>query len=78
MRDRFVESLESFRNLTKGAVTVILYTFLSQDFFTEKILDHPALSQLKESNDDLIERVIFLEGFKLGVNDTSDQPILID
>ena len=63
MRDNLVEALVSFKLATKNSVTIFFYTFMNESRF-DLILGQPELAQLVTDN--LVERVIFMEGYRHG------------
>ena len=57
LRANFIEALVSFKKATNNAVTIILYTFLSEDRL-KRILEPELMTQLTAEN--LINRIIYL------------------
>ena len=64
IRANFIEALDSFKKATNNAITILLYTFLGEDKLS-RVLTPELMAQL--SVDNLINRIIYLEGYRLGV-----------
>ena len=75
MRDNLFQALNSFIKATNGSVTLIMYTYLSESIFDERIVSTPGLEDLWSSSDCPIERVIFLPSSRLGIFDDSELTI---
>ena len=66
MRADLIEALDSFKKATNNSVTIILYTYLSEEAFQTRVASKPALSALFADENCLVERIIFLSGFQHG------------